>query len=119
VSPLLLRPPTHRPPELRPGKARPPRAALPISLTNLSSQRSGIHEVDEGALAPDLDYRQPLAVVGFEVFVAVDLDLLEAVLAEFGDERRACALAEMAAASAVEDDARDRCPGSSSLRRPA
>jgi hypothetical protein len=81
-------------------------------------QRRRIDVVDEGALVADLDDGQPLAVTGLELVVPVDLDLLEAVLAELRDERRASALAEMTTATAIEDDVTDRCREWSSPRRP-
>jgi hypothetical protein len=87
-------------------------------LCHFSPQRGGIHEVDEGALASDLDDRQPLAVARLELGVVVDLDLLEPVLAELGGKGGPGAVAEVAAAAAVEDDRpTDRCRASSSLRR--
>ena len=66
--------------------------------------------VDEGALAVDLDHRQPLAVAGLELRVAGDVDRLvghsEAV------ELAAGALTEVAPVRRVDDDAvRDRARG--------
>jgi hypothetical protein len=79
-------------------------------LCDTSAKGSGVDEVDERPLVVDLDDRQPLAVPALELGVAVDLDLLEAVLPELGGQRRARPLAEVAAAPAVEDDLSDRRP---------
>jgi hypothetical protein len=53
-------------------------------LCEFSPKRRRIDEVDERALAADLDHRQPFSMTRLELVVAVDLDLLESVLAELG-----------------------------------
>jgi hypothetical protein len=68
-----------------------------------SFDRDPIHE---GALAVDLDYRQPLAVRRLQRGVAGDVDLV--VRDAFGVERFSRALAEVATRRRVENDARDR-----------
>jgi hypothetical protein len=92
-------------------------------LCHTPAEGSRVHVVDERPLVVDLHDRQPLAVPALELGVAVDLDLLEAVLPELGGQRRARPLAEVAAAPAVEDDLKspftDRCRGWSLPRRPA
>jgi hypothetical protein len=67
-----------------------------------------VHEVREGPLTVDLDYRQPLAVLRLQPWVTGDVDLLELERNRLGDgdQRLARALAEMAARRVVEDDAR-------------
>jgi hypothetical protein len=64
----------------------------------------GRHEVDECALAVDLDDRQQLAVASLEIRVAVDQDLvqLEAELVPELDDRLARTLAEVAPLRAVQ-----------------
>jgi hypothetical protein len=64
--------------------------------------------VDEGALAVDLDHRQPLAVPSLELRVTgdVDLDELEAELVTQAPEHLLCALAQMAPGRVVEGDRR-------------
>jgi hypothetical protein len=70
-----------------------------------------IDVVDERALAIDLHHRQPLAVPGFEIGVASDVDLVELkghVGADTLDDP-ASTLAQMAAVSVIERDPTDRC----------
>jgi hypothetical protein len=74
-----------------------------------ASQRFDRNPIDEGALAVDLDDRQPLAVCRLQRRVAGDVDL--AVRDIFGVERLARELAEVAVLRRVEDDVRDRCRG--------
>ena len=68
-----------------------------------ATERLDRDAVDEGALARDLENRQPLAVRRLELVDAGDVDLVE------GDalrvERLACDLAKVAAATDVENDA--------------
>ena len=66
----------------------------------------GRHEVDERALAVDLDDREQLAVASLELRVAVDQDLfqLEAKLVPERRYRLAGTLAEVAALRAVQPD---------------
>jgi len=81
---------------------------LDLGGRDSSSKGLGIDVVDEGALAVDLDHRQPLAVAGLELGVAADVDLAELeaeVVACLGDDR-AGPLAEVTALRVVDDDAR-------------
>jgi hypothetical protein len=69
-------------------------------------QSGRIDVVDEGALAVDLDDRQPFPILRLELQIAVDLDLAQVERnfpLNLGDNR-ASSLAEVAAASVVEDD---------------
>jgi hypothetical protein len=43
----------------------------------LATKRIRRDVVDEGALAVDLDHRQPLAIPSLELWIAADVDLLE------------------------------------------
>ena len=72
-----------------------------------------IDVIDEGALAVDLDDRQPLPESRLEVGIAADVDLLELERNVGADalEHAAGALAEVAALRVVENDATDRCRG--------
>jgi len=65
-----------------------------------------VHVVDETTLAVDLHHRDPLAVLGLELWVAVDLHLaeLEAKLVMRGRDDAPGRLAEMAARRGEEDD---------------
>jgi hypothetical protein len=90
-----------------------------LTLCDTPAERGRIHVVDERALTPDLDHRQPFAVAGLQVVVAVDLDVLEPILAQLREQRLARTLAQMTAARAVEDDPTDRSPELSSPPRPA
>ena len=75
-------------------------------MCKLSSQRFGVHEVGEGALAVHLDDGQPLSVASLELGVAGDVDLLELevlVAAHLG-QLSSRALAEMAVGGVVEGD---------------
>jgi hypothetical protein len=76
-------------------------------LCELSPQRVGLDEVRERALAVDLDDGQPLAVAGFQLRVAADVDLLELELevGANGLDRAASRGAEVAALGVVEGDA--------------
>jgi hypothetical protein len=81
---------------------------------HLAAKRVWIDVVDEGPLAVDLDHREPLAVLGFELGVASDIDLLERegyVGADALDDP-ASTLAQVAALSVVEGDSTDRCRAS-------
>jgi hypothetical protein len=75
-------------------------------LCNRPAQRVGVHVVDETAPAVDLDDRDPLAVRGLELGVAVDRDFpqLEAELVARGRDDAPSCLAEVAARSGEEDD---------------
>ena len=71
---------------------------------HFATKRTGVDVVDEGALAVDLDDRQPLAVARLELGVAGDVDFLElerAVVPRRRDDR-ARPLAEVAALRVVE-----------------
>jgi hypothetical protein len=46
-------------------------------LCDLPAERIGLDEICERPLAVDLHDRKPLAVVGLELLVAADVDLLE------------------------------------------
>ena len=75
---------------------------------HFATKRTSIHVVDEGALATDLDYRQPLAVARLELRIARDVDLLElegAIRARRGDDR-ARPFAQVAALRVVDRDPR-------------
>jgi hypothetical protein len=67
-----------------------------------------VHVVDETAPAVDLDHRDPLAVGGLELVVAVDRDLpqLEAELVARRRDDAPGRLAEVAARRGEEDDLR-------------
>ena len=65
---------------------------------------SRIDEVDESPPAVDLDDGQPLPILGLELGVTGDVDLVERLAAL--DEHGARPLAEVAAVRVVEDDAR-------------
>jgi hypothetical protein len=73
-------------------------------------QGGGVDEVDERALAADLDDGKPLAVTRLELGVAADVDRaqLEAELRPrlLDDSERP--LAQVAALGVVDDDATDR-----------
>ncbi len=75
---------------------------------DLAPKRTFVDEVDERALAVDLDHWQPLPVPRLEIGVSVDLDVLQLEGNVFPhalhDVERA--LAEVAAGRPVEDDAR-------------
>jgi hypothetical protein len=77
-------------------------------LCELSPQRVRLDEVRERALAVDLDDGQPLAVAGFQLRVAADVDLLELELKVRADclDRAASRGAEVATLGVVEGDAR-------------
>jgi hypothetical protein len=69
-------------------------------------KRTSVDVVDERALAPDLDHREPLAVARLQPGVAGDVDLLElegAVLARRSDDGP-CALAQVTALRVVDRD---------------
>jgi hypothetical protein len=75
---------------------------------HFAAKRRRVDVVDERALALDLDHRQPLAVPGFELRVAADVDLLELerdLRARFLQDR-AGTLAEVAALRVVQRDVR-------------
>jgi hypothetical protein len=77
-------------------------------LCELSAERVGLDEVRERALAVDLDDGEPLAVTGFQLRVAADVDLLELEL-DLGTnclDRTTRGLAQVAALGVVEDDVR-------------
>jgi hypothetical protein len=65
-----------------------------------------VHVVDEAAAAVDLDDRDPLPILGLQLWIAVDRHLaqLEAELAVRGRDDAAGRLAEVAARRGVEDD---------------
>jgi hypothetical protein len=71
-------------------------------LCDPAPERGRVDVVDERPLAIDLDDGQPLAVPRLERLVAGDVDLLEPVLSELGDERLARVLAKVAARGVVE-----------------
>ena len=69
-------------------------------------QRVGVHVVDETPPAVDLHHRDPLAVRGLELEIAVDRDLaqLEVELVVCGGDDAPGRLAEVAARRGEEDD---------------
>src|SRR5581483_4696389 len=83
-----------------------PSEALTLCV-QFAGKRGSVEVVDEGALAVDLDHRQPLAVPRLELGDTADVHLLELELVRLPHlgERRPGALAEMAAVCVVDDDA--------------
>jgi hypothetical protein len=77
-------------------------------LCEPAAHRIRRHEVDERALAVDLDDRQELAVAGLELGVAVDQDLvqLEAKLVSELGQNLAGTLAEVAPLRPVQPNVR-------------
>jgi hypothetical protein len=77
------------------------------SLCDLPTERPGLDEVGERALAVDLDDRKPLPVAGLEVRVAADVDLLEleAELVPGGLDDTPRGRTEVAPLGVEEDDA--------------
>ena len=75
-------------------------------MCNRPAQRIGVHVVDETAPPIDLHDRDPLAVRGLELGVAVDRDLaqLEAELVARRDDDAPGRLAEVAARRGEEND---------------
>jgi hypothetical protein len=75
-------------------------------LCNRPAQRFGVHVVDEAPLPVDLDDRDPFAVRGLELGVAVDCHLpqLEAELVVRSGDDAPGSRAEVAARRGVEDD---------------
>jgi hypothetical protein len=69
-----------------------------------SLESGRVDEVDEGPLPADLDHGEPLPILGLEPRVAADVDLLERLAA--GRQDLPGLLAERAAGSVIEDDAR-------------
>jgi hypothetical protein len=69
-----------------------------------SQQRHGVDEVDECPLAADLDHGEPFPILGLELRVAADVDLVERLAAR--RQNVPSLLAERAAWSAIEDDPR-------------
>ena len=66
-------------------------------------QRLGLHEVGERSLAVDLDDRNRLAISLFEPWIAADVDRLERVATDLGDDLERPS-AEVAAVGVVDDD---------------
>jgi hypothetical protein len=81
-------------------------AALAARLCNRPPQGVRVHVVDETAPPVDLDDRDPFAVRGLELRVAVDEDLLqlEAELVTRSRDDAPRGRAEMAARRGEEDD---------------
>jgi hypothetical protein len=75
-------------------------------VAQLATQRSLVDEVHERALAVDLDDGKPLAIPGFELWIAADVDLLEVEpqLVSSGSNRGERSLAKVTARRVVEDD---------------
>jgi hypothetical protein len=75
-------------------------------LCNRASQRIRVHVIDETPSPVDLDDRNPLAVLRFELAVPVDRDLaqLETELVARSGDDAARRRAEMAPRRRVEDD---------------
>jgi hypothetical protein len=75
-------------------------------LCNRFPERVGVHVIDETAPAVDLDDRDPLAVPGLELGIAVDRHLpqLEAELVARSRDDAPRRLAEVAARRGEEDD---------------
>src|SRR5258708_361525 len=86
-------------------------------LSELPQKRRLVDVVDEGPLAVDLEYRQPLPVARLELLVARDVDRV--VFDAEAVELRPRPLAEAAAVPVEERDPRDRARASRSPRRPA
>jgi hypothetical protein len=75
-------------------------------VTHLAPECGFVQVVHEGALAVDLDHRQPFPVASLERRVSADVDLLELEL-ELGAQARElppCPLAQVAARSVVQRD---------------
>ena len=73
---------------------------------HFATKSTSVDVVDEGALAPDLDHREPLAVARLELGVAGDVHLVE-VERHLGTrlvEDRPRPLAQVAPGGGVEDD---------------
>ena len=73
---------------------------------HLAAKRGRVEVVDEGALAVDLDDREPLPMLRFELRIPSDVDFLELegdVAPHLLDDR-ASTLAEMAALRVVQPD---------------
>ena len=77
-------------------------------MCNRFTQRVGVYVVDEAPPAVDLHHRDPLAVGGFELGVAVDRHLpqLEADLLPGRRDDAPSRLAQVAAGRGEEDDLR-------------
>jgi hypothetical protein len=75
-------------------------------LCNRPAQRVGVHVVDEATLPVDLHHRDPFAVRGLELGVAVDRDFsqLEAELVVRSADDAPGSRAEVAARRGEEDD---------------
>src|SRR5439155_19506177 len=74
-----------------------------------SPPRGFVDNEDEGTLAVDLHDGEPFAVLGLEILIAADVDLLEleAQLVAERVELRARPLAEMAALGPIQDHSGD------------
>jgi hypothetical protein len=73
---------------------------------HFAAKRRWVDEVDERALAVDLDHRQPLAVARLELRIAADVDLLQLegnLAADLRDDFPG-SFAEVAALSVVQGD---------------
>jgi hypothetical protein len=90
----------------KPGFA--PAASSRTSSGKASPETRLVDEVCERLLPVDLDDRQPLAIAGFELGVAGDVDLLELERNRLcnGGQRLARAFTKVAAGRVVENDAR-------------
>ena len=77
-------------------------------VTQLAAKRRLVDVVDERAFPVDLDDGEPLAVTRLELGIARDVHLeeLEIELVTKTRELPPCSLAQVAARSVVEDDAR-------------
>ena len=77
-------------------------------MCNCPAQRVGVHVVHETAPAVDIDHRNPLAVRGLELGIAVDRHLpqLEAELVARRRDDAPGRLAEVAARGGEEDNFR-------------
>ena len=91
-----------------PGSVAGERSGTRSLCLHFAPKRTIVHVVDEGALAADLDHRQPLAVPRLELGIAGDIDLLQlerAIRPCRGDDR-ARPLAQVAALRVVDRDLR-------------
>jgi hypothetical protein len=76
-----------------------------------AAKRIRLDVVHEGSLPVDLHHREPLAVLGLELRLATDVDLLELEwdVGADGFQHSARAFAEVATLRVIEDDLRDKC----------
>jgi hypothetical protein len=75
-----------------------------------ATKSTGIHVIDESALAVDLHDREPLAIPRLEPRIPADVNVIELEVDLLADlfENLARAFAEMAALRVIQDDLTDR-----------